>query len=182
MENLKNYVEENLSNEAKTVLSSWRNDVLVDYLDLWEKTIIYKYSNDAFKELNETLRINKGFEIPEFGKFLKFCIDKLPDFKDIVYRGVNLSKNEIEKYFMAYQEKSILTENSFISATKSKSIAYQHGSGIFRIISKRGKDIAILSKYPKEQEILFCCNSNFKVLTFAEDIYGNGVFITLKEI
>lgn len=182
MENLKSYVEENLSNEVKIILSSWRSEVLNEYLSLWEKTIIFKYSNDAFYELNQKLRVEKGLEITEFGKFLQFCLSKLPDFKDIVYRGANLTKNEIEKYLIAYQEKSILTENSFISATKSKNIAYQHGRCIFRIISKRGKDIEPLSKHMKEQEILFCCNSNFKVLTFAEDIYGKGVFITLKEI
>lgn len=182
MEKLRNFVEEKLSDELKIILSSWRNDSLNDYLNIWEKAIIYKYSNDGFKELNLILRNSNGAIIPEFGEFLKNSLNKLPNFADVVYRGVNLSENEIEKYLKLYKEKSIFTENTFISATKSKNIAYQHGNGIFRIISKKGKDVEQLSKHQKEKEVLFCCNSNFKVLDLQKDIYGKGVFITLKEI
>ena len=52
MEKLRNFVKEKLSDELKIILSSWRNDSLNDYLNIWEKAIIYKYSNDGFKELN----------------------------------------------------------------------------------------------------------------------------------
>jgi hypothetical protein len=153
-------------------------------LSIEERTLIYKYTEDGYEELNEQLRISKGKEYTKFGRMLDSTLSRLPNYEDVVYRAANLTPNELQKYLEAKNNKAILVEHSFISASKSKNIAYGFGSCQFLIISKSGKDIELFAKYgfhhpQNEKEVLFRPNLGFRVLDITkEDKY---TLIVLEE-
>ena len=60
-------------------------------LSLEERTLIYKYSEDGYEGLNSMLRKSQGKSNTEFGKLLDNTLKKLPNYKGLVYRSVNLS-------------------------------------------------------------------------------------------
>ena len=64
-------------------------------LNNFEIALIYHYTISGYEQLNTDLRDGKenGYE-----HHLNFVLDKLEDFKELVYRGVYLSSNQIE-YF-----------------------------------------------------------------------------------
>ena len=73
------YANKYLENELKIIENSERKIVLPE-LTIFEKAIIYKYSDDGYQDLNENLRINNGANMPIYGKLLSECLDKLPNF------------------------------------------------------------------------------------------------------
>lgn len=60
-----------------------------------EKVLVYKYTLDAYEDLNEGLRAGKE---SEFELYLNAVLTKLPDCKDLVYRGAALTKAQIARY------------------------------------------------------------------------------------
>lgn len=157
------YSNEHLTAEMLEIKNSNRDS---DYpeLTLHEKAVIYKYTNDGFEEVNEILRKSEGKMINDFGKFLNRSLKKIKSFDGLVYRAVQLTEKELERYIDAYKSKSNLKEYSFISTTKSRLIAMAYrGNVVFRIYSKTGKDIEKLSKFgvygnQNEKEVLFQSN------------------------
>ena len=179
------YVCKNYTRELDEVKNSEIANVFSD-LSIEERTIIYKYTEDGYAGLNETLRHTTGKEITEFGRFLDKTISKLPDYVGITYRCVDLTDHELQKYFNAKTNNTILVEHSFISASKSKFIAYEYGRNCqFRIISKTGKEIEAFAKYgshhpQNEKEILFHPNCKFKVLEITKN--DQQTLITSEEV
>lgn len=111
-------------------------------INLYEMSIIYKYSVDGFEGVNEYLRKKKGEIMPEFGKFLTSVLNKLPNFEGLVFRSANLTKSEIKRYQTALVNNELLKEYSFISTSKSRLIAMAfNGNVLFRIYSRTGKEI-----------------------------------------
>jgi len=88
--NIEKYVKEYLTTELNEFR---RSPFLNNYpeLSIFEKTIIYKYTEDGFRTLNTALRENKGKYLSKYGHFLKYVLEKLPDYQGIVYRGVDLT-------------------------------------------------------------------------------------------
>ena len=92
----------------------------------------------------------------------------------------------MQKYIDAKENKGILVEHSFISASRSKAIAYQFGKSCqFRIVSKSGKNIEEFAKYgihhlQNEKEILFRPNLKFEVLEVTKQ--DQKTLITLEEV
>jgi predicted house-cleaning noncanonical NTP pyrophosphatase (MazG superfamily) len=166
MTKLEAFVHENYQREFDEVRKGPIADVET-VLTTEERTLIYKYTEDGFAYLNEFLRKNHGQEITEFGKLLDKVLSKLPNYVDIVYRVVDLTNYELEKYSVAETNNSILVEHSFVSASRSKFIAYEFGKSCqFRIFSKRGKQIESFAKYgihhpQSEKEVLFRPNCRF---------------------
>ncbi|WP_264524943.1 ADP-ribosyltransferase [Flavobacterium sp. N502536] len=174
------YVTTYLSEEHEVIQNTERATELSE-INTFEKTIVYKYTKDAFQELNQDLLKNGGQNDSPFGTFLEMTLDKLPSYRDIVYRGTFLSPKALEKYTTALEKGTDVTEHSFFSTSKSRSIAEGFGTTLLRIVSKNGKEIEKISKFgihenPNEQEVLFKLNSTFSVLS----IEGN--LITLEEI
>jgi hypothetical protein len=185
MKKLEEYVSLNLSRELKEV--KLRNIANVNNpLSIEECTLIYKYTEDGFEQLNEILRASKGENYTEFGSLLDKTISKLPNYEDILYRSVNLSQFELQKYLDAANKNSILVEHSFISTSKSRRIAYGFGENCqFRILSRSAKDIEEFSKYgsyhpQNEKEVLFRPNCKFKVLGVTKS--DSYTLITLEEV
>ncbi|GAA3976196.1 ADP-ribosyltransferase [Mucilaginibacter dorajii] len=183
MKKLDEYVHQYCSRELIEVQKKLVN---TDLLRLEEHALIYRYTEDAYETLNEQLRLSGGQNSSDFGKFLNKTLAKLPDYEDIVYRAVNLTAFELQKYLDAYSNNTILVEHAFISASKSKAIAYQFGNSCqFRIFSRNGKDIEAFAKYglyhpQNEKEVLFKPNSRFIILEVTKQ--GDKTLITLEEV
>ena len=180
------YAKKHLFREIKEIENSHRLNVLTE-LTVYEKAIIYKYSEDGYVDLNEKLRLSEGEDISIFGLLLDECLSKLPDYQDVVYRGDSLTESEIKQYNYRFVNQEYYEEYLFFSSSKSRNKAYEYAkpyknefSVIFTIFSKRGKDISSLAKYEIEREILFRYNSRFNVINIEER--ENVYFIILKEI
>lgn len=180
---VKKYVETHLLHELKIVQNSHRQSLLTE-LNIYEKSVIYKYTSDGYEDLNSRLR--EGLGINEFGKHLTQALEKLPDYTLLCYRATKVSGDSIEKYISAMKKETIITEKSFLSCSKSKYIALAFSSSpLFVILSKRGKDIEKIAKFgiesgQNEKEILFKPNSKFRVLNIKEE--HKRVTITLEEV
>ncbi len=166
-----------------------RTDRLKEYpeLSIYEKAIIFKYSDDGYENLNEQLRVSKGVKNNFFGKVLDESLKKLPDFIEFVYRGVELNKSELEHYKACFEKKKFVTEHSFFSTSKNKAEAYKWCKGkygvLFQILSKHGKAIETVSKHFSEREVLFRLNTSFKIIDFKEPtIDSDFYFIKMIEI
>jgi hypothetical protein len=179
------YAKEYLFREIQEIENSNRLNVL-PALTVYEKAIIYKYSEDGYLDLNERLRISEGKDISSFGLLLDECLSKLPDYQGIVYRGVEMTYNELDKYRLAFIEERGVTEHFFLSTSESKEKAYEWCKGryrvLFRILSKRGKLIKSIAKYEVEREVLFRYNSNFAVDNFIFHENNDIYFITITEL
>jgi hypothetical protein len=169
------YATTYLENEIRIIENSYRKNVLTQ-LNVFEKAIIYKYTEDGFDDLNESLRISKGENITLFGTLLAECLDKLPDFDEIAYRGVNLTSIEFQRYNDAFEIGTILTEPFFISSSSSIHVGNSYGTDLFKIFSQRGKIVDKISKYPNEKEVIFRFNSKFKVFAIEKN------YISLIEV
>lgn len=181
---IENYGKKYLDEGIREILSSRRNDEIPE-LSVFEKAIIYKYSNDGYENINEHLRINKGRKNTEFGKLLDLALSKLSDYEGLVYRGVNLNKNELSRYKEALRLSQFISEYSFISTSKSRLIAMEYrGNTLFRIYSRTGKEIDKIAKFGEyspsnEKEVLFRLNRSFKVLEVTNQV--DYTLITMEE-
>ena len=180
------YAKKHLSREIQLIESSDERMNALPALTVYEKAIIFKYSEDGYLDLNETLRLSEGKDISNFGILLDKCLNKLPDYQGIVFRGVEMTYNELDKYRLAFINKESVTEHFFLSTSESKAKAYEWSKGnyrvLFRILSKRGKVIESVTKYKIEKEILFRYNSDFIVDNFTLDENNNVYFTELCTI
>ena len=179
------YSKRFLQNEIRQILGSQRNNEFPE-LNLYQKAIIYKYSNDGYETLNEYLRAVKDKKNTEFGDLLNSALSRLPNYEGLVYRSVNLTKDELVKYSVAFKLNQPISENAFVSTSKSRLIASEYGGNtFFRIYSKTGKGIEKIAKFgmfdpPNEKEVLFKSGRKFKVLEVTQqEIYS---LITMEEI
>ena len=152
-----------LENELKIIENSDRKIVLPE-LTIFEKAIVYKYSEDGYQDLNEQLRLNQEKQIPIFGKILSECLAKLPNFTGNVYRSINLNDEEYNRYC----DNEIIVESFFISTSRSKLIGNQFGSFRFEIFSQTGKCIENISKFANEKEVVINYNTTFRVVSVNE--------------
>jgi hypothetical protein len=106
------YVSSYLDREFLTVNTGPIAD-LVSVLSLEERTLIYKYFEDGYEGVNSILRKSLGKNNTEFGRLLDNTLRKLPDYKGVVYRSVNLTSSEIEKYEVACEKNAIFSRTFF---------------------------------------------------------------------
>jgi hypothetical protein len=160
---LEEYANEYLEREIKIVE---RFNAQYPFLSIYEKAIIYKYTDDGFESLNEQLRKSNGENISEFGIYLKNALVKLPSNSKLAFRGVDLSESQHHYYLNGFQKGELVEEHSFISASLSERTAWMFGKTRFRIFSNNWKDISSLTKYIDEKEVILCYNIKFKVLDY----------------
>jgi hypothetical protein len=181
---LRTFVSRYLSEELRVIRTSRRNNSLPE-LNSCEKALIYYYSEDGFEEVNERLRNSNGQDLSEFGNLLKQTLKKLSNYTGLVFRNVNLTQNQIEKYEIALKNNLAIAEFTFTSCSRSKLVANQYGGNVmFRMFSKTGKNIESVAKYglydpPNEKEVIFVPNTEFFDLAIESKI--NYLEITLEE-
>jgi hypothetical protein len=92
---------------------------------------------------------------------------------------VHLTVVQIEVYRQALIAGNTVTEHAFISTSKSELVARMfNGNTVFQMISKTGKEIESISRYPIEKEILFCKNTAFNVLNVTQQ---DGITLIIME-
>lgn len=183
---LKEYVELRCKNALKVTRYS-QSAKKITTLTNDEKAIIYQYTDDGYV-VNETLRNSKGNKTTVFSNHLNAALHKLPSLTDadaVVYRGVSNSNFVLNYYQNALEKNIVLTEFGFMSASKSRRVAYQFGQTLLIIFSKNGKSIENISKFGtespfNEQEVLFKSGSQFTVLDIDKD--NNNNIIILQEL
>jgi hypothetical protein len=179
------YVEDYLGYELNAI-SSGPIAQVKSVLSLAERALIYKYSADGYESVNEALRKSRGKDNTTFGELLGITLKKLPDHKGLVYRNVNLSSAELAVYIDACEKSTILVEHSFISASRSISVASMFGGNCrFTMISQSGKAIEEFAKYgidsgQNEREVLFGPNSKFDVLEVTK--MNDHTLIIMEEV
>jgi NAD:arginine ADP-ribosyltransferase len=179
---LEEYVKQYLPSALESILQSNRVHELPN-LSVYEKAIIFAYTDARSKQhqiLNERLWASKGTDMTEFGHFLYAVLDKLDAYRDMVFRGVQESYCDVERYIKAHEDKTIVTEYHFLSASKLAGVAQGFGRILFRIYGKNAKIIEKVSKFEREAEVLFKNNTSFKVIKVTNN--GFSTVITLKEI
>ena len=183
-ENITSYVKQHLPRELTEVKSMRSSDKL---LTVEEEAIIRKYTDDGYESVNENLRNGYFIEAGGYADTLEFILAKLPNYADLVYRGVDLNKNQMAKYEAAYREEKSIIEPCFTSTSKSKLIAnsFSKGKVLFTIFSRNGKDIEQFAKFgtgsgQNEQEVVFRPNTAFDVLDITS--HNGMTFITLYEV
>jgi len=183
--NLIKYVHEHLSHELRLV--SANNDSSFETnLSLEEQTLIYKYSEDGYEGVNNSLRVSMGKTHTQLGKFLETTLLKLPDHRGLVYRNANLTATELDRYMHAFIKSAILVEHSFISTSISYGVANMFGGNCkFEIISKTGKAVERYTKYglnsgQNEYEVVFNPNCGFTILEITK--MADHSLIIMEEI
>ncbi|CAM4258542.1 ADP-ribosyltransferase exoenzyme [Pedobacter westerhofensis] len=174
-----------LGREIHEIERSARKNELPD-LSVYEKAIIYKYSEDGYEQVNELLRSTNGKTNSNFGTILNTCLSKLENFEGLVYRCASLNSFELKKYLDAEKDGEAIIEHSFISTTKSELTAISFGRNTrFVIYSKTGKEIEKIAKYGKfdpanEKEVLFKSGRKFTILEVIKE--AGYTLITMEEI
>jgi hypothetical protein len=92
---LEEYSKKHLGTEVVEIQRSSRALELPE-LTVFEKAIIYKYSEDGYETLNEELRSTKGNFKSVFNLALTVSLSKLVNFQGLVYRGAELSSFELK--------------------------------------------------------------------------------------
>jgi hypothetical protein len=154
-------------------------------LSPYEKALIYNYTKEGYKSINEALRENTGKRLPVESQLLKAALKKLPDHRGVVYRSVDLSRKQINSYKNAVGD--VIKESTFISSSRSPLIARMLPSftAKFSIISKHGKSVESISYMglynpPNEEEVLFAAGTSFRVLDVTDK--EEYVLITMEEV
>lgn len=180
---LEAYVKQYLPTALNSIIQSYRAHELPN-LTIYEKAIIFAYTDiqsNQHQALNELLLASHGTKISEFGLFLEASLDKLEPFNNLmVFRGAQEAYYDVKKYINAYENKTIVTEYAFLSASKFQIVAQGFGRILFRIYGRNGKSIEKVSKFEREKEVLFKRNTSFKVVNVSNN--GFSTIITLKEI
>lgn len=185
MNKAERYAKDYLQQEIREIEISERNNELPQ-LSLYEKAVIYKYSEDGYEGVNELLRTYKGSKSTNFGIAVDYCLSKLNSFSGLVYRCVELTPFELKQYAHAYQTGKPIKEFAFISTSKSRLIAMGYNKNtLFVILSKTGKEIEKIAKFgihnpSNEKEVLFKAGRSFNVVGITKE--GKQTLITMREI
>ena len=137
-----------------------------------EQNSINKYISSDFYAINEKLRKKQKLSVEEINLVanLDSALNKLPKYKGLVSRSLELNKEELKKFLMKHQLNKKVIYDAYTSTTCGE--RYNNNSNVeLYIYSQNGKNMI---KYNgKEQEILYKRNSKFivKEIEFKNNIY-----------
>eukprot|EP01083_Nonionella_stella_P099563 279944_1 len=137
------------------------DDSLLYIVYLWTTNLIYK-------QLNKALEANTLLDLNEWKLYLYYLhigLSHLPYyFNRTVYRGISGVSD-----LSGYEKNAVVSFRRVTATTKSKEMALffaqrRSPSVLFEIVSMDGRDIASLSTFKGEEEVLFLPHSHFKIL------------------
>ena len=184
MDKAEQYARKYLSREVQDIERSGRNAELPQ-LNIYERAIIYKYSEDGYEDVNEYLRTSKDKSNTLFGKVLSHCLSKLENYQGVVFRCANLTDYELNSYKDAFENNEPITEYAFVSTSKSELTAIAFGRNTkFVIYSETGIEIEKIAKFgkhnpPNEKEVLFKSGTAFNILEIIKE--NDYILITMEE-
>jgi NAD:arginine ADP-ribosyltransferase len=115
--------------------------------------------------LEPSEKLKNRENVLNFTRLLNSALAQLPTYSGTAYRGVSkdLSEAQLARYIVG----ETVQENSFTSASTSKTKAFEYfgtGNTRFIILSKTSSHIKSFSNLPEEDEVLFAANSQFRVV------------------
>ena len=127
---------------------------------------------------------------------LNQALDKLPSYKNDVWRGVHFdNEKDFGDFFNSLYEGQTISRPTFTSTSTSRQLAESFATAddfgaLVKIESKNGKWLNGLSAVEDEMEVLFKSDTLFEIkkietisiYDIREDIYRDMVQITMKEI
>ena len=168
-------------------------DKVYSSLNQYESTCIHMYSMpDAYyghlNNFNRHGKIRLGARADGFNKdtlelmtnTINTALDKIPDrFKGTVYRGTDLTYEQLKQYEETWKNKTEHIEKGFMSTTTARDKVFE-GDTLFVVEAKNGTKIDKLSAVSGEDEVLFKNNQKFKIKDIQID--KNGQTIYMEEI
>lgn len=114
--------------------------------------------------------------LESYERQLSSVLKRMPKYEGVVYRGVNLSNEALERYEKA--KGKMISEPFFVSATKDVKKVYE-GNTVFKIIGNKPRDIESISNHQEDKEVLFDAHTVFRVISIKKE--DGKTQITLKE-
>ena len=183
-------VGQGLVQEGEKLDANRLNPEKKDELTVVEREYIRWYTGTGaggpcFRDVNQLLRDPNGYNPQRdmakvMAEHISKGLAKLPDHQGEVYRGTDLTQEQLSEYSVGKQ----LVEKAFTSTSRSiekgQSYADRANSDrvpvLFVIDSKHGKSIEHLSEFQKEeQEVLFTAGTTFQVTARSTDAQGRHV-------
>jgi hypothetical protein len=183
-------VGQGLVQEGQKLDANRLNPEKKDELTVVEREYIRWYTGTGaggpcFRDVNQLLRDPNGYNPQRvmakvMAEHISKGLAKLPDHQGEVYRGTDLTQEQLSEYSVGKQ----LVEKAFTSTSRSiekgQSYADRANSDrvpvLFVIDSKHGKSIEHLSEFQKgEQEVLFTAGTTFQVTARSTDAQGRHV-------
>jgi hypothetical protein len=179
---VRRYLKKELAKVTSSPIAAIRNG-----LDIYEKTLIYYYTESGYRSINRSLRTSRGKRGTKASSLLNEVLEKLPDWRGLAYRNTRLTEKQIKRYQACMDKGSPITEWAFVSSSRSpgKARYYPNSNTEFQIFSRHGKvveECSCLGKYtpPNEEEILFLPGSSFQVLSV--NLSGQKMLIIMEEL
>jgi hypothetical protein len=147
---------------------------------------IYDYTtNDGYDVMNGYLR-NPAAHDTEAAAAAQQRVDravagleKLPQYDGVSYRGTNLPPDVLK----AWEPGEVVSDKAFMSSSVDRRVADSFGKEVFmRIVGHSGVDIAPLSRFANEVEILFKPGTEFRVLSKTWDDQLKRWNLELEEV
>ena len=140
------------------------------------------YTSRDYQKLNDALRSKDEAKLSVVEPYINVAesgLSQMPSFSGVVYRGVDL--DNLPDVLSKYKVGQTVTEDAFTSSSVTKKASFRRDT-LMIIRSKSGKDVSILSDYPKQKEILFKPGMRFKVESIIRDPNTGKRVINLREI
>ena len=144
-----------------------------------ELIAIRGYTSEDYWKLNQALRSGDPAAQAKYDTYVVAAaagLAKMPAFQGTVFRGSKLPPDILANY----QVGKTVTEHAFTSTAAAPTAAFD-GNAKFVIQSKTGVDVAKLSVYAHEQEVLFRPGTQFKVLDVKFDAATGMTTIYMAE-
>lgn len=145
-------------------------------LDKHEKEALKKYTGSGYKVLNEFLRASTiTDDMKPIVSNLEKALNALPRWKGTVYRGLSFRNDPfLDDFMRSIKPGNVFSDKAFMSTSvlREQMESFIPTSG-FHVVelqatSKSGRIVGLLSRHPKEHEVLFNRGSSFRVLSVEE--------------
>lgn len=149
-----------------------------------EKTAIFGYTDNEYYTLNRHLRGEGSKLVADYHDNYKALLSNALNnsknkYQGWVFRGSDLSKKDLQKYYDGHKNNAPVTHDEFTSTSHTIGTEFK-GSVKFSIYSKRGVAVENLSQHPYEKEVLLNTGTQFKVLSIREA--DGTTYIKMEEI
>jgi NAD:arginine ADP-ribosyltransferase len=150
-------------------------------LTFGELSALADYTGLGHEGLNDALRSgNVDASQQTRVDALNRALDKLPPHNGPVFRGTDLPPEVLAQY----QPGAVVSESAFLSTSMDLGVAQSTafaGNVEFRILSKTGRDISLISMFPSEREVLFGTGVPFYVIDRRPDHVTGRIVIEMIE-
>jgi hypothetical protein len=118
-------------------------------------------TNDYYRPMNTALRTGDQATVDQYDPHIRTTVsglNQLPSYNGPVSRGLNMQPSDLDKY----PPGATVTENGFTSTSTGITGSFP-GNTIMHINSVNGHNVATVSDFPGESEVLFGPGARFNV-------------------